>query len=365
MAVVKRAFSRDGSVDEYVLTNKGGAAVYITTFGARVVRFIVENEDGKPLDIVAGFGSYEEWLDSLRIDDPYFGATVGRVAGRIHPCDDVTIAGKPCMLPEIQPGKVCLHGGKEGFDKKLFSAQVISESNPASVKLTYTSPDGEEGFPGKVQLDVTYSLFDDGNAMHIDYEGRLLEGTETIINPTNHTYWNLTGFEEPTVHNHICQLAADRYMATRADNVMVPTGELLPVKGTVLDFCSGPRRFGDELENFDKSTLRGYDHVFVVSDAPVDKIREVASVWSEKSRLKMTVLSDQPVVVLYTGNWISDKLVGKGGTRYGNYAGVAFETQRFTNAVNIPKFRDQVVLRPGQIFTHSAVYRIEPMPRRA
>ncbi|KAI8325955.1 aldose 1-epimerase [Martensiomyces pterosporus] len=360
MAVTKRAFSQDGSVDEYILTNSNGTALHITTFGARLVRFIISDKDGKPRDIVSGFENYEKWIESLQIDDPYFGATVGRVAGRIHPCDDVTIDGKRCLLPEIQPNKVCLHGGKQGFDKKIFSAQVASQSSPASVRFTYVSPDGEEGFPGKVELNVTYSLSDD-DAMHIDYDGKLLEGTETILNPTNHTYWNLTGFEEPTVHNHICQLAADRYMATRKDNIMVPTGELLPVKDTVLDFFSKPRRFGDELENFDKDTLRGYDHVFAVSDKPVDTVREVASVWSDRTKLRLTVLSDQPVVVLYTGNWISDKLVGKDGVRYGNYAAVAFETQRFTNAVNIPKFRDQVILHPGDVFTHRVVYKLDRM----
>ncbi|KAJ1942076.1 Converts alpha-aldose to the beta-anomer [Linderina macrospora] len=358
MAVTKHAFSSDQKYSLYKLTNAKGTELQVATFGARLVRFIVKDKTGAPRDVVAGFESYEKWIESLSIDDPYFGATVGRVAGRIYPCDDVTVADQKLSLPEIQPNKVCLHGGKIGFDKKLFSAEVLSESSPASVKFTYVSPDGEEGFPGEVELSVTYSLSDD-NAMTLSYGGKLLNGTETILNPTNHTYWNLTGFEEPTVHNHMCSLTADRYMATRPDHIMVPTGECALVKGTNLDFVTAPRRFGDDIETFDKDTLRGYDHIFVASDKPTENVREVARLWSPKSGLQMTVLTDQPCVVVYTGNWISDKLVGKDGVRYGNYAAVAFETQRFTNAVNLPQFRDQVLLHPGDNLTHTTTYKFD------
>ncbi|KAJ2855253.1 hypothetical protein FB639_006254, partial [Coemansia asiatica] len=211
------------------------------------------------------------------------------------------------------------------------------------------SLDGDEGFPGKAELVVTYSLTED-NAMHIEYAGKLIEGVETIINPTNHTYWNLTGFEEPTIHNHVCQLTADRYMLTKPDHIMIPTGELAPVTGTMLDFATRPRKYSEGLESFDKDTLRGFDHIFAASEAPTDNIRQVASVWSETSGLRLTVLTDQPALIMYTGNWISDKLVGKYGVRYGNYSAVALETQRFPNSVNIPKFRSQVLLHPGDVF---------------
>ncbi|KAJ2518756.1 hypothetical protein H4217_003122 [Coemansia sp. RSA 1939] len=358
MGVSKHSFSKDGTIDEYELTNIAGTAISITTWGARLTRFVVDDKSGKRRDIVAGFDSYECWQESLAIDDPYFGATVGRVGGRIWPCDSVQVGNATCTLPENQPGKVCLHGGRVGFDKRVFIAQVISESQPASVRFTYVSPDGEEGFPGEVELQVTYSLHDD-NSMHIDYSGRLNSGTETIFNPTNHTYWNLTGFEEPTILNHICRLAANKYMATRQDNVMVPTGELLPVSDNkALDFFSQSRRFGDDIHSFDKNTVRGYDHVFAVSDQPADDIRFVAKVWSPQSGLALTVLSDQPALILYTGNWISPDLVGKHGIRYENYAAVALETQRFPNAVNIPRFRSQVLLHPDETFTHHTVYRI-------
>ncbi|KAJ1661888.1 hypothetical protein IW140_006348 [Coemansia sp. RSA 1813] len=358
MSVCKRSFSKDSSIDEYELANSIGTAISVTTWGARLTRFVVKNKDGKQRDIVAGFDSYESWQASLDIDDPYFGATIGRVAGRIWPCNSVQIDGKPRVLPEVQPGKVCLHGGRVGFDKRVFDAQVLSESQPASVRFTYVSPDGEEGFPGEVKLSVTYSL-DDDNSMHIEYSGSLNSGAESILNPTNHTYWNLTGFEEPTIHNHVCRLEADRYMATREDNVMVPTGELLPVKDTALDFCSQPRRFGDGIDSFDKDTVRGYDHVFAIGNRPVEDIRLVAKVWSPQSKLMLSVLSDQPALIVYTGNWISHKLVGKHGVRYGNYSAVALETQRFPNAVNIPQFRSQVMLHPNKPFSHHTVYKIE------
>ncbi|KAJ1943163.1 hypothetical protein GGF37_002770 [Kickxella alabastrina] len=358
MAVTKQAFSQDGSVDEYILSNTSGTRLHVTNWGARVTRFIIKDSHGTERDIVPGFETYEQWQASLKIDDPYFGATIGRVAGRIHPSNNVTIANKHCKLPEIQPNLVCLHGGKEGFDKKLFAVEIVSNAQPASVKFTYVSPDGEEGIPGTVELSVLFALTED-NAMHIEYAGRLVDGIESMLNPTNHTYWNLTGFSEPTIHNHVCRLAADRYMATYLDHVMVPTGELLPVSNTALDFTTMPRKYSEDLDTFDKQTVRGYDHIFVASELPVENIREVARVWSESSGLRLTVLSDQPALIMYTGNWISDELVGKYGVRYRNYAAVAFETQRFPNAVNIPEFRSQVLLHPGEIFGHRVVYKLD------
>ncbi|KAJ2727056.1 Converts alpha-aldose to the beta-anomer [Coemansia sp. Benny D115] len=362
MPVAKQAFSTDGSVSEYILTNSNGTKLYVTNWGARVTRFIIKDAGGTTRDLVPGFDSYEKWQESLQIDDPYFGATIGRVAGRIWPCDQVELANSTYQLPEIQPNKVCLHGGRQGFDKKLFEARILCEESnkPASVQFIYVSPDGEEGFPGTVELSVTYTLEVDADSMHIEYKGKLLEGSETMLNPTNHTYWNLTGFkEEPTIHDHVCKLAAERYMATRPDHPMIPTGALSPVAGTALDFYQAPRRFGQDLDKFDQNTTRGYDHIFAVSEAPVQKVREVARVWSEKSGLRLTVLSDQPALIMYTGNWISDRLVGKNNVRYGNYAAVAFETQRFPNAINIPEFRSQVLLHPGETFTQRSVYRLD------
>ncbi|KAJ2797095.1 Converts alpha-aldose to the beta-anomer [Coemansia guatemalensis] len=361
MAVTKHAFSQDGKVDEYVLSNSVGTKVYLTTWGARLTRFIVKDSEDKPRDIVAGFETYEKWQESLDIDDPYFGATIGRVAGRIQPCDKVEIGGSQCQLTENQPNKVCLHGGKHGFDKKIFQAHVHEQSDVSSITFTYVSADGEEGFPGEIELSITYSL-DNDNGLHLDYAGKLISGTESVLNPTNHTYWNLTGFEEPTVHNHTCQLLATYYMDTCVDKPMVPNGELLPVHGTKLDFASAPRRVGDELETFDKDKERGYDHVFVHNDqqtATDAVVREVARVESACSGLRLTVLSDQPAIVLYTGNWISNELVGKYGVRYGNYAALALETQKLANAVNIPWFRNEVLLTPDRPFTHRTIFRID------
>ncbi|KAJ2327379.1 hypothetical protein IWW51_001777 [Coemansia sp. RSA 2702] len=360
MAVTKHAFSQDGAIDEYVLSNSSGTEVYVTTWGARLTRFIVKDKAGELRDIVPGFESYEQWQESLAVDDPYFGATIGRVAGRIWPCDQVEIDGRRCQLPEIQPDKVCLHGGKHGFDKKVFAAKVVSIMGPAAVQFAYMSADGDEGFAGGIELRVTYSL-DDTNALHIQYDGRLVAGTETILNPTNHTYWNLTGFAEPTIRNHVCRLRADHYMGTRTSPPLVPDGRLLPTAGTALDFAT-PRRLGDDLDSFDKSTSRGYDHVFVTGEqAGEPEVREVARISSVQSGLSLTVLTDQPAIVVYTGNWISDRLVGKYRIQYGNYAAVALETQRFANAANIPQFRDQVIVTRERPFVHNTIYHIESL----
>ncbi|KAJ2491715.1 hypothetical protein IWW37_002039 [Coemansia sp. RSA 2050] len=358
MPLTKQAFSADGNVDEYILSNNRGTRVHVTTWGARLTRFLVKDKNSVRRDVVAGFETYEQWQDSLLIDDPYFGATIGRVAGRIHPCDSVTIAGRQCALPEIQPNKVCLHGGRLGFDKKLFTATDASTEHAAAVRLVYVSPDGEEGFPGEIELSVTYSLTDD-DSLAISYHGELTKGGESILNPTNHTYWNLTGFEEPTVLNHICSLPATHVMATHLDRPMIPTGQLQSVIGTALDFASLPRKFGDRIDDFDDKVLCGYDHVYATSTAPTDHLRQVACVWSELSGIRLTVMTDQPALVMYTGNWISDKLVGKYGVRYGKHAAVALETQRFVNAVCIPEYRDQVLLRPGDDFVHSVVFRLD------
>ncbi|KAJ1820441.1 hypothetical protein LPJ60_003211 [Coemansia sp. RSA 2675] len=358
MPVTKHAFSADGSVTEHVLSNSQGTSVYVTTWGARLTRFLIKDKSSVLRDVVAGFETYEQWQDSLLIDDPYFGATVGRVAGRIHPCDSVTIAGHQCTLPEIQPNKVCLHGGRQGFDKKVFTATDVSTKHAAAVRFMYVSPDGEEGFPGEVELSVTYSLADD-DSLAISYHGKLTKGSESILNPTNHTYWNLTGFAEPTILNHICSLSATHVMATHSDHPMIPTGQLQPVVGTALDFVSLPRKFGDRIGEFDDEVLRGYDHVYATSTAPTDHLRQVACVWSELSGIRLTVMTDQPALVMYTGNWISDKLAGKYGVRYGKHAAVALETQRFVNAISIPEYRDQVLLRPGDDFVHNVVFRLD------
>ncbi|KAJ2456252.1 hypothetical protein EV183_000179 [Coemansia sp. RSA 2336] len=360
MAVTKHAFSQDGTIDEYVLSNRQGTRVYVTNWGARLTRFIVADKTGTLRDIVAGFEDYESWQKSLAIDDPYFGATIGRVAGRICPCDSVQINGQTCQLPEIQPHKVCLHGGVSGFDKKLFSGRVLSTAESAAVVFTYISEDGEEGFPGDIELRVKYTL-DEENGLHIEYLGTLLSGTETILNPTNHTYWNLTGFVEPTIHQHLCRLTADRVMECQRDVPMVPTGRLLPVHNTKLDFTR-LRRIGQNLDP--TNAERGFDHVFVMQDEPQNEpgsrsqVREAAVLESPESGLRLTVLTDQPALVMYTGNWISDKLVGKYGIRYGNYAAVALETQQVANAVNLAEFRKQVVVTRESPFTHHTVYRV-------
>ncbi|KAJ2716123.1 hypothetical protein H4R19_000826 [Coemansia spiralis] len=349
MIETREGFSADGSASEYVLSNAAGTRVSVTNWGARVTRFVVRDRAGQDRDVVPGFDTHAAWQDSLAIDDPYFGATVGRVAGRIAPCE-IEVGGQTCRLPENQPG-VCLHGGRCGFDKKLFSAQVIQ---PATLALTCVSPDGEEGFPGMVELRVEYTL-DESNALHIRYTGRLLAGAATVLNPTNHTYWNLTGFEEPTVHDHVCWVAADHVMATR--DGQVPTGELLPVAGTVLDFGTRPRRFGDGLAELEPAT-RGYDHVFALAGG-VPGLREVAYVESPRSGLRLTVLTDQPALVVYTGNWISDRLVGKHGVRYGNHAAVALEAQQFPNAIHLPAHREGVIVTPDKPYSQHTVFRID------
>ncbi|KAJ1920536.1 hypothetical protein H4219_001235 [Mycoemilia scoparia] len=368
MPVSCQAYSKDGSVDLLTLDNTNACMkVCIASYGARIVNIFVNDKNGNVRDVCLGFDSYEDLIHSIgNIDDPYFGAVVGRTAGRIQPCDDIAIEARRCQLPETKPGKVCLHGGKVGFDKKLWRAKIRSQ-DPPSVQLHLESKDGEEGYPSTLETSVVYTVTDDAE-LKLEYEGRVLDGSPTIISLTNHVYFSLSGLEEPTILDHVANFHSSQYLQTNA--MLVPNGGVDSVKNKPeLDFTT-PQRIGEHIDSFPKDTLRGYDHTFVIKPegksnsqckaASGDaELVDVGSVWSPLSGIRVTMKTDEPGFVFYTGNWISPRLVGKKGQSYGNYAGFALEASRFPNAIQIPQWKEQVVLYPGQLYAQTTIYKFD------
>lgn len=325
----------------YTLSNTKGMTVKITEYGAIITELWVPDRNGKPGDVVLGFDNLDRYLKG----HPFFGAIAGRVANRIAK-GKFTLDGKEYTLA-VNNGPNHLHGGLKGFDKKVWKSRPLRGlSREVAVELTYISPDGEEGYPGTLTAKVTYTLTDD-NELRIDYEATT--DKPTIVNLTNHSYFNLA--ESGSVLDHILMINADRY--TAADDTLIPTGELAPVKGTGLDFTQ-PRRIGDRIADY-MSFAKGYDHNFVLNSG--GKAMAMAARVSEpKSGRVMEVWTTEPGVQLYCGNHLDGSLTGVGGVVYKQHTGFCLETQHFPDSINKPSF-PSVVLRPGQTFKSTTAFR--------
>jgi aldose 1-epimerase len=349
--IVKSAFSKAGSGQEvalYTLTNSKGAQVAITPWGATVTSIRVPDRNGKLGDIVLGFDT----LEGYQGNHPYFGAIVGRYGNRIAK-GQFTLAGKAYTLARNN-GENHLHGGTKGFDKQLWSAREVPNANESgttgpSLELKYTSPDGEEGYPGKLDVTVTYTLTN-ANELRIDY----LATTDkaTVVNLTNHSYFNLAG--EGNVLAHRVQINAARF--TPVDAGLIPTGELRNVKGTPFDF-SAAHPIGERIEAVDEQIRfgKGYDHNWVL-DGAAGKLRLAARVSESTSGRVLEVLTTEPGLQFYTGNFLDGSIHGKGGKTYAHRAGFCMETQHFPDAPNKPSFAS-TALRPAQRYQSTTVYR--------
>ncbi|MFO0851124.1 MAG: aldose epimerase family protein [Gemmataceae bacterium] len=333
----------DGTpVEAYTLTNKNGMAATILTYGGTIQKLVVPGKDGKPADVALGFDD----LKGYETQSPFFGCITGRYANRIAK-GKFTLDGKEYTLATNNAPNH-LHGGKVGFDKKVWKAKVLVTMPPA-LQLTYTSPDGEEGYPGTLSCTVTYTLTDD-NALRIDYAATTDKAT--VLNLTNHCYFNLAGHAAGSVLDHAVQLKADKYTAT--DATLIPTGEIAPVAGTPLDFTA-PHALGERIKQI-KADPQGYDHNFVHGTANAAEPQKVATVTEPTSGRVMEVWTTEPGVQLYTGNFLDGKAVGKGGAVYRQYHGFCLETQHFPDSPNQPKF-PTTVLRPGETFKSTTVYK--------
>ena len=331
------------AVQLFTLANAHGLRATISNFGGTLTSLLVPDRAGQLGDVVLGFDDVRGYQSpAFRQANPYFGALIGRYGNRIAR-GRFTLDGQPYRLA-TNNGANALHGGNIGFDQVVW--QAASGPSPAgpALTLTYRSPDGEEGYPGNLTVTVVYTLTHD-DALQIDYAATTDQAT--VVNLTNHAYFNLSHGTGKHVLAHEVTLAADRYAVVDAG--LIPTGELRPVRGTPFDFTT-PHAIGARMAQ----VPGGYDHNWVLNPAPGP--RAAATVFDPASGRTMAVTTDQPGIQLYTGNLLDGTLTGKGGTVYGQYAGFCLETQHFPDSPNQPTF-PSTVLRPGQTLRSTTSYR--------
>jgi aldose 1-epimerase len=329
----------------YTLTNAHGLRAKIMTYGAIAVSLEVPDKNGKMGDIVLGYDN----LNSYIKNSPYFGAIVGRYGNRIGKGRFV-LDGVTYDKLAINNGENHLHGGIKGFDKVVWTDEPVRRPNAVGVKLSYLSKDGEEGYPGNLQAAVTYTLTND-NELRIDYLATTDKATP--VNLTHHGYWNLTGGQRDIL-GHVLTLNADRY--TPVDKGLIPTGELLPVKGTVMDFTK-PTPIGERIES-DFEQLKfggGYDHNWVLNKGGKE-MTFAARVYEPTSGRVMEVYTKEPGIQFYSGNFLDGTITGKGGIVYQHRWGLCLETQHYPDSPNKANF-PSTILRPGQEYETTTVYR--------
>jgi aldose 1-epimerase len=334
------------TVELYTLKNaKGTLQATITNYGAIVTSLRTPDRNGQMTDVVLGFDSIDGYLKT----HPYFGAVVGRYGNRIAK-GRFTLNGKEYQLA-TNNGPNALHGGIRGFDKRVWTARDVSKDGVPALELTYASRDKEEGYPGNLTAKVTYSVTDN-NELRLDYEATTDQ--DTILNLTNHSYFNLKGQGEGDILDHQIQIHADRF--TPVDETLIPTGELKPVEGTAFDFRQ-PAAIGARIGQKDEQLIRGkgYDHNFVLN-GPQGELSPAVRVTEPATGRVMEVLTTQPGVQFYTGNFLDGTLTGKGGKRYDFRYGFCLETQHFPDSPNKPQF-PSVVLKPDETFRSTTIYR--------
>jgi aldose 1-epimerase len=329
-------------VDRWTLTSAAGVSVEILTYGGIVAAVHAPDRDGRPANVVLGLPD----LDAYRTRNRFFGTITGRYANRIAG-GRFSLDGTTYELARNN-GANALHGGLQGFDKRLWAAEPAGDH---AVQLRYVSADGEEGYPGRLAVSVTYALSDDG-ALRIDY--RATTDRPTVLNLTNHSYFNLAGEASGDILDHLLEIAADAYLPTDAGGI--PTGEIAPVAGTPFDFRE-PTPIGARITEAHPQLVQvcGYDHCFVLREAAPGALAEVARVVAPTSGRTLTVRSTEPGVQLYTGNHLDGSLVGRGGRTYRQSAGFCLETQHFPDSPNRPEF-PSTVLRPGETFHSTTIF---------
>ncbi len=341
-------------VDAYRLTNDVGAAVDVLTYGAILRSIEVPDRRGQVQNVALGLPTLADYVDR----SPYFGAVVGRFANRIAD-GTFTIDGTTYRAPVNEP-PTSVHGGNEGFDKKLWDAEPLADDEWAGLVLRYVSPDGEEGYPGTLHTEVVYRLARDRCTLRVDYTATT--DRATIVNLTNHSYLNLAGEGSGSVLGHLLEIAASRYLPLQP--TLLPTGELAPVAGTPLDFRS-PHPIGERIRHgFDQLVLaRGYDHNFVLDrpDAGDGDLAFAARVTEPGSGRVLEVWTTEPGIDVYTGNFLDGSLVGPSGRTYRQGDGLAIEPEHFSNSPNVPHF-PSTVLRPGGRYVSATEYRFSTLP---
>ena len=328
--------------DLYILRNKNNMEVCITNFGGRIVSVMVPDKDGQMRDVVLGFDSIQDYISK----PSDFGASIGRYANRINQ-GKFTLDGVEYQLPRNNYGH-CLHGGPQGFQYRVNDAVQL---NPQELQLTYVAKDGEEGFPGNITCKVLMKLTDD-NAIDIQYEAET--DKPTIVNMTNHSYFNLDG-DAGSNAEHLLTIDADYY--TPVDSTFMTTGEIVPVEDTPMDFRT-PMPVGERINDFDFVQLKngnGYDHNWVLN-AKGDINRRAASLKSQKTGIVLDVYTNEPGVQVYAGNFLDGSLTGKKGITYNQRASVCLETQKYPDTPNKPEW-PSAVLRPGEKYMSQCIFK--------
>ena len=347
VAVVPYGVADSGeSVRQVTLSNGSGMTVRIIGYGAIVTEIVVPDSKGRGANVALGFGGLAEY--EARNGDYAFGATVGRYAGRIANAR-FQLNGREVRLT-ANDGPNALHGGPGPWFSKVWSVTPFQRGRDVGAVLRYTSPDGEQGFPGRVDATVTYTLTP-RNALRIDYEARA--DRPTVINLTNHSYFNLAGAGSGSVLGHRLQLFSDRLVETEGGGI--PTGRFLPVRGTPFDFRR-PNPIGERMAmpHPQMEGRRGFNHSWVL---PSDgRLRLAARLSDPGSGRRMEVLSTEPSLVVYTGNWFSGRDKGAQGIVYRPHDGVALETQHLPDSPNRPEF-PSTHLTPGEVFRSTTIYR--------
>jgi aldose 1-epimerase len=326
----------------FTLENAHGVRAKVMTWGANLYSLEAPGKDGKSTDITLGFEKADGYFDKY----PFFGATVGRYANRIAK-GKFTLDGQTYSLA-VNNGVNTLHGGLKGFDKKLWKGEAQTpDAEKASVTFTYSSPDGEEGYPGKLDVTVVYTLTEK-NELKIDYTA--VTDKTTVLNLTNHSYWNLAGAAAGSVLDHELTLDCDQY--TPVDEGSIPNQGVQPVKGTLMDFTT-PHKIGERCEKIGTKPT-GYDHNYVIR-GPAGALNHAATVYDAKSGRVMDVFTTQPGVQFYTGNYLDGSVIARGGVKCEKNQGFCLETQRYPDSPNQPAFPSSV-LRPGETFRSTTVH---------
>ena len=333
----------DSQTGLHALKNKAGMEVCITNFGGRIVSVMVPDKNGTMQDVVLGFDSIADYIN-IPSD---FGASIGRYANRINQ-GRIVLNGDTIQLPQNNFGH-CLHGGPKGWQYQVFDAKQIDET---TLELTRFSPDGDENFPGNVTAKVLFKLTED-NAIDIKYSATT--DKTTIINMTNHSYFNLSGNPAQAATDHILYVNADTY--TPVDNTFMTTGEIVPVKDTPMDFTT-PKAVGQDIANFDFEQLKngnGYDHNWILNTQG-DITRIAAKLTSPVSGITLEVYTNEPGIQVYTGNFLDGTVKGKKGIVYNQRASVCLETQHYPDSPNKPEW-PSVVLEPGQTYNSECIFK--------
>lgn len=331
--------------DLYILKNQNGYEVAVTNYGGSLVAIMVPDKDGQVANVIQGHDNIQDAIDS---PEPFLSTLVGRYGNRIAK-GKFTLEGKEYSL-SINNGPNHLHGGPTGFHARVWDAEQLSEN---SLKLHYLSADGEEGFPGNLDMTVVYT-FTDENELVIDYTGTT--DKTTVVNMTNHGFFSLTGIANPTptIEDLECEINADYYVPI--DDTSIPTGEIESVKGTPFDFTT-PHAVGERIDADHIQTKRGagYDHCFILNKKQPGELTFAARVVEPKSGRMMEVYTTEPGVQVYTDNW-ADGYKGQHGATFPRRSAICFEAQHFPDSPNHPYF-PSVVLKPGEVYTQKTIYK--------